>query len=227
MPLTLGTLRTEDLTIGKCAAFYSAPAWDFDSNLHEDLTFLGYTEGPVRLVFNETYNALTTPEYTGDAQRKAFVQGQGPVATLPLYLAKPETRAIVSPTGSASGGFRRQRPVATRSLVLIPEELFLDLNDPDLQTELSLEPNGSDWELGGDPLTTAQQRLLGLSAWLWKGYFRTPELGFNHENAGKDVEPAEFVVMQHDDAPNGQQLFTRGDPYLSGIDILEGIIPES
>lgn len=227
MPLTLGTLRTEDLTIGKCAAFYSAPAWDFASDLFAELLFLGYTEGPTRLVFNETFNSLKTTEYTGEAERKAFVQGQGPVVTIPLFLAKPELRAIVSPTGSYHGGFRRQRPVATRSLILIPEELFLDPDDPDLQTELPLVPTGSDWLLGGSVLNTVQQRLLGLSAWLWKGYFRTPELGFNHENAGKDVEPAEFVVMHHDDAPNGQHLFTRGDPYLAGVDVLEGVIPES
>src|SRR5690606_15246183 len=110
-------------SLGRGVVFY-APVWDGTTNLA--LTHLGDTEGEITVEINETYNDLTLPELTGDAIHERKVAGENPVVTMPLFLADPALRAIVSPTGNASGGYQRQRPVTEYTLVIFPEELFLD-----------------------------------------------------------------------------------------------------
>ncbi len=219
-----GTLVPTDIAIGKSAVFYSPTPWDFASDLHSQLQFLGYTEGEVTLPFNETFNMLTTPEYTGDAPHEAYVQGEAPVATIPLYVADPALRAILSPTGGASGGYKRQLPVVKRTLVIVPEALFVG-NDPQQQEEEELVPTGTGWTLGGVALTTAQQELLEKGMiHIWRGYFQKPQLRWRIEEGGKIVEPVTFNLMIQSLAPNGHWLYTLGDPYDAGIDPLTGII---
>ena len=224
--MELNDLDTSKFAIGKGAVFY-ADAWDFDSDLHTDLSFLGFTEGEIVVEMNETFNMLTLPEYTGDAAHKAFVQGEAPVATIPLFTADPALRAILSPTGGASGGRRRQQPVKEYTLVVLPEELFLDPSDT--QEDLALTPNmASDgWELGGTALTEAQEELLGQSAWMWRGYFSKPPLTYRHEDGGKSVDQCTFTLMYQVLAPNGHRLYTLGDPFDAGIDVESGVVPES
>jgi hypothetical protein len=219
--MQLGDLDTSVFSVGKGAVFY-ADAWDFNSNLHTSLNFLGFTEGQIEIEFNETFNTLTLPEYTGDAPHKHYVQGEAPVATIPLYTADPSLRAILSPTGGASGGRRRQQPVKEYTLVVVPEELFLDLNDPTSQIDLPLTPDGSGWLLGGQALTTAQEDRLDQAVWLWRGAFTKPPLRYQHEDGGKLVDEVTFTVMYQVAAPNGHRLYTIGDPYAAGIDVLSG-----
>ena len=223
--MELRDLDGEVFHIGKAAVIQADVAWDFDSDLHANLTQLGFTEGEVSVEFNESFNALTLPEYTGDAPHagRRFVQGEAPVVTVPTLLADPALRAKMSPTGSASGGRRRQQPVVSRTLVLIPEELFLDLSDPEAQDVVSLVPTGSGWTLGGEPLTTEQERQLGQSVWFWSGSWTKPPMTYRHEDGGKDVTEGEFTVEYQVLAPNGHRLYTIGDPYDFGIDILTGL----
>lgn len=221
--MNLRDLILTEVATGKGAVF-QANKWDFDSNLWTGLTHLGFTEGEISVNFNETFNTLTTPEYTGDAPRKRTVQGEAPVATVPLYLARPELRADVSPTGGASGGRVRQQPVVQKTLVIIPEELFLDLSDPEAQEVLELEPTGTGWTLGGVALTDEQERLLGQSIWFWAGHWTKPALMYRDEEGGKQLADCEFTSMFADEAPNAHKLYTIGDPYDAGIDILTGIV---
>jgi hypothetical protein len=221
MALQLADLDSQVFSIGKAAVFYG-PAWDFDSDLHAAMAFLGFTEGEVTATFNETYNSLTLPEYTGDAPHKQFVQGEAPEIELPMFAADPAIRQILSPTGSGSGGRKRQQPVREYTVALIPEELFLDLSDPDLQDDLALVPTGSAWELGGEALTNAQQDLLEQGAWFWRVRFSKPDLLYQHEDGGKVVVPVTGSVLYQVAAPNGHRLYTLGDPYDAGIDILTG-----
>jgi hypothetical protein len=221
--MELNDLDAGRFSIGKAAVFY-ADAWDFDSDLNNDLEFLGFTEGEVGVAFNETFNSLTLPEYTGDAPHKSYVQGEAPVATIPLFTADPSLRAILSPTGTSSGGLRRQRPVQEYTLVFVPEELFLDLSDPDAQTELTLSATGSGWELGGVALTPEQEETLAQSVFLWRGMFTKPPLTYRHEEGGKSVDEVTFTVMYQVLAPNGNRLYTIGDPYDAGIDITSGVV---
>jgi hypothetical protein len=221
--MELTDLVASETAVGKGAVFYAPTAWDFASNLHASLFHLGFLEGELTLPFNETFNSLTLPEYTGEAEHLAFVQGEAPVATLPLYVANPALRAILSPTGVASGGFSRQRPVTERTLVIVPEQLFVSA-DPAGQVEAQLVPTGSGWTLNGVALNAAQTALLGKSVFLWRGYFKKPQYRFVHEGGGKLVEPVEFVCMFQSAAPNGHRLYTLGDPYEASIDLLSGVL---
>jgi hypothetical protein len=222
MAIQLADLDTQKFSIGKAAVFY-APAWDFDSDLHAVMAFLGFTEGEVTATFNETYNQLTLPEYTGDAPHKEYVQGEAPELDLPMFAADPAIRQILSPTGSGSGGRRRQQPVTAYTVALIPEELFLDPTDPDLQTDLPLTPTGSGWELGGTALTEDQQELLDQGAWFWRVRFAKPDLLYQHEDGGKVVVSVTGSVLYQVAAPNGHRLYTLGDPYDVNIDVLSGV----
>jgi len=218
--MQLGDLDTTVFSIGKGAVFY-ADAWDFNSDLYDSLAFLGFTEGQIQVELNETFNELTLPEYTGDAPHKRYVQGEGPVATIPLFTADPDLRAILSPTGGASGGRRRQQPVKEYTLVILPEELFLD-PDSDGQEDLTLAATGTGWTLGGTALSTEQERLLGQSVWLWRGAFTKPPIRYQHEEGGKSVDEVTFSVMYQVLAPNGNRLYTIGDPYDADIDVTTG-----
>ncbi len=220
-----GDLDDAVKSIGRAAVFYKSPAWDFASKITTGLTFLGYTEGEITVNFNETFNNLTMPEYTGEAIHEANVQGEGPEVTIPLFTADPALRAICSPTGSASGGGKRQRPVATRSLVLIPEHLFLDTSDPTLQETVGMEWDSAanQWELNDIALTADQEAVFAQSIWLWKGYFSKPVLRYRHEEAGKVVDEVTFRAMYQSEAPVGHRLYTMGD-FSTVIDPDNGIM---
>lgn len=212
--MQLGDLDSILASIGKAAVFYKAAYWDFNSNLVTALLPLGFTEGPITMTPNESFQTLTLDEYSGAAPHKVTVQGEGPVLTIPLFTADPALRAILSPTGTASGGSKRQQPVVARTLVLFPEELFIDPSDPTGQDDLALTYDIAQdrWELGTAALTDAQEDLLGQSLWCWKGYFSKPPLTYTHENVGKTVDECTFTLMYQVNAPNGHRLYTIGDP---------------
>ncbi|HEY8504973.1 MAG TPA: hypothetical protein VIL46_10350 [Gemmataceae bacterium] len=210
-------LTTQLRAIGRGVVFY-ADKWDGATNL--SLTHLGDTEGEISVATNEEYTHLILPELTGQAKHASYVSGEDPVITIPLFLADPALRAIVSPTGNASGGYQRRRPVKELTLVIFPEELFFDAaND----TYASLTFDGTAWKVGSTALTTKQQELLGLSMWFWRGYFAKPNAVFRHEDGGKVVAEVTFQVMQSDlpiaRIPDGNRLYTLGDPADAGIDI--------
>jgi hypothetical protein len=218
--ISLQDLGSGAFSISKGAVFY-ADAWDFSSAL--ELDFLGFTEGEISVALNEEFQNLTLDEYTGSLSHKAFVQGEAPVVTIPLFTGDASLRAILSPTGVASGGFGRQLPVAERTLVIIPEELFLSANG---QTLLELEYNSgtSQWELDGVALTADKDRLLGQAFWGWRGYFSKPDVVYRHADAGKSVDEVTFTLMYQDLAPNGARAYHIGDPLEIGIDPNTGIV---
>jgi hypothetical protein len=217
--IALADLTSGKYSISKGAVFIAEPAWDFNSDL--ELEYLGFTEGDVELELNEEFQTLTLDEYTGGLAHEAFVQGEGPVCTIPLFTGDPALRAKLSPTGGASGGYQRQLPVATKTLVVFPERLFLSA---DGQLDYAIEYDGSAWSLNGQPLTTDQERLLGQSIWIWRGYFSKPNIVYRHNDAGKSVDPVTFTAMYQPLAPNGHRAYTLGDPVDAGIDISSGLI---
>lgn len=213
---TLLDLNSVVRAIGRGVVFY-APAWNGTQNLA--LTHLGDTEGEITVELNESYNDLTLPELTGDAVHERRLAGENPVITIPLFLADPALRAIVSPTGSASGGYMRQRPVTEYTLVIFPEELFRDANGDFKQ----LTFDGTVWQIGGQALTPDQEDLLGLSVWFWRGHFQKPGITFRSEDGGKLVLQVNYQAMPTKLAtsviPDGERLYTLGDPANKGIDI--------
>jgi hypothetical protein len=220
----LKNLKNQPRTIGRAAVFIAVgmvadvlkpKRWDGATNLQ--LRHLCDTEGVTGLDPNESFVYLQTPETTGAGKHAGFVEGEDPVVEIPAYNADPELAALISGTGNASAGTSRRRRVKEHTLVLIPEELLLD---EDTETYKSLGYDGEAWTLDGTPLTPRQQLLLAQSRWVWRGHFVKPRVEFKHDEAGKAIGQARFQVMLDFDKPEGEMLYTVGDPAPKGIDIM-------
>jgi len=192
--------------------------WDGTSELN--LEPLGLTEGDLNFSPNGNVATLTLPEITGDAIHEAKDLGEAPVLEFPMFLADPDLLPIISPRGSAHAGYSRVCDVAERTIVVFPEELFKVSDDPCLYGDLAYTL-AEGWTLNGTVLTSAQETLLELTYWLWRGYFQRPDTGFRggHGDDGKALYTASFMVMDNPSLPNGHRLYTRGDPATYGISI--------
>lgn len=191
--------------------------WDGASQLF--LAPLGDTEGDIVLEPNATVADLTLPEIAGDAIFESTYTGENPQLQIPLYLADPDLLPVVSPIGQAGAGHIRVREVSERTLVLFPEALFRKADG----TYATLQFTGGQWLLDGDPLTASLLTFLELAVFLWRGYFERPTRSFlgGHGDDGKNIQTVNFNVMMHPDLPDGQRLYTVGDPATHLID-LEG-----
>jgi hypothetical protein len=227
--ITLLDLTTQARAIGRGVVLYATASadaedrtpvkWDGASELH--LKHLGDTEGEISVDLNEQYSHLELGELTGGAKHRSYVSGEDPVVNIPLFYADPALRAIVSPTGNASGGYQRRRPVRELTLVIMPEEVFFNA-ETDAYEAISYD--GTDWTVGEeDELTDRQVELLALSMWFWRGYFTKAGPVFRHEDGGKAVQEVSFQVMQSDlpldVIPDGQRLYTLGDPGAVDINL--------
>lgn len=209
-------LTTLVRAIGRASVFYAAGAFDFDEyGVDLALTHLGDTEGDIEIAANETYSDLKIPELTGEGIHERFVTGENPQVTIPIYCADAALRAIVSPSGSASGGHFRQRRVTEYTLALIPEELFIE---SDAQVALAYTQAGG-WTVGGDAATTAQLNLLDLSVWFWRGHFTKSMPMYRHGDGGKVVQSITFQAMYNLSMPDGDALYTVGRPDQRAVPI--------
>ena len=205
-------------TATEAAADRDPILWDMTGELH--LKHLGDTEGDISLIPNGTVANLTLPEISGGAPLEATHLGEAPALEFPLFLADPDLLPIISPRGSAHAGYQRVCDVTDITLVLFPEQLF---READCSFEDLEYTTAGGWKVGGVALTAAQQTMLELTLWLWRGYFERPTLiwrGMPGDD-GKNIEAVRFVSMMHSGMPNGHLLWTRGDPNTFGID-LEG-----
>jgi hypothetical protein len=220
-------IRSWSYEIGKARVFFATATdsgtdldpikWDGTTPLY--LKELGLLEGEPTWSPNGETNPLTLPEYLGPAPIKVNYTGEAPVLELPMYLADPALLSIVSPTGGPGAGYESQQPVARRTLVVFPEALFRnDAGGP----LLSLTYTTADgWEVGGVAVTAEQERLLGLSLWLWSGFFSRPAIPFRFGDGGKALTSTEFSVIADLDLdfPEGSWLYWIGDPADAAIDI--------
>jgi hypothetical protein len=219
--INLQDLSSGKFSLSKGAVFYTTNTWDFNSQM--TLNFLGFTEGEISFTANEEFQTLTIDENTGPLIHDAYVQGEAPVLTIPIFTGSPALRSILSPTGTASGGYERQVPVKTRTLVVFPEVLFLSADGQDTKT-LTYNTAQTRWELDGVAATTAQNALIGQSLWIWKGHFTKPDVVYRHADAGKSVDEVTFTAWYQGLAPNGARAYHIGDPASIGIDINTGIV---
>lgn len=221
MPMNLLDLTTLLRTIGRASIFYVSK-WDGTTDLPDTLIHLGDTEGEVALEPNTEFNDLTLPELTGPAIHVRYLSGDNPELSIPLYLADPALRAVVTPKGSGSAGYQRQRLVDEYTLVIFPEQLFIESN---VQVALDYTTAGG-WTVGGDAATATQLAYIDQSMWFWRGHFSRPPMTFQHEEAGKAVDVVTFQGMHADLAlatiPDGERLWTYGDPADASIDINPG-----
>lgn len=193
--------------------------WDGTSELN--LEHLGDTEGDIVFTPNNAVATLTLPEISGGAVHDAIDTGEAPTLDIPLFLADPDLFSIIAPRGSASAGHIRVCDVAERTIVIFPEKLFKIAGSGDGCTYGTLAYDGTSWTLDDVALTAAQETLLEVSLWLWRGYFNRPNTTFKggHGDDGKNIETVQFVPMMHPALPDGHRLYTRGDPATAEISI--------
>lgn len=209
MDYTLLDLTAQVRAIGRASVFYGTGAYAFDAGGADlALTHLGDTEGDIEIAANEAYSDLTTPELTGPAIHERYVTGESPTVTIPIYAADAALRDILSPTGSASGGYWRQRAVTEYTLVIIPEQVFIESN---AQVALGYTQAGG-WTVGGNAATAAQLALLDLSIWFWRGHFTKVMPMYRHGDGGKVVQSISFQSMFNGSMPDGHRLYTVGRP---------------
>lgn len=213
-------LQDQIRAIGRASVFYAPGPYAYNAaGADLALTHLGDTEGEIVVEFNEEYTGMTVPELTGGALHNRYISGENPRVTIPLYVADPALLPIISPTGSASGGYQRRRAVTNRVLVLIPEEVFIEAN---AQTSLvgTNTAGTMAWTVGGDAASTRQLELLDQSIWFWGGHFEKPGLPFRHEDGGKAVQPVIYQSILNTAMPDGHMLYTRGRPEEADTPIL-------
>lgn len=193
--------------------------WDGVDRL--DLAHLGDTEGDITFVANPAVANLTLPEISGGAIYESTAVGENPQLQIPLYLADPNLLPIISPIGQAGAGHVRVRDVSERTIVIFPEDLFRD--SAEVYQTLGYTTGGG-WLLNGVSLTAAQLTLLDISVWAWRGYFERPDRMFlgGHGDDGKNIAQVNFNLMMHPTLPDGQRLYSVGDPADVAIDISGG-----
>lgn len=221
MKITLLDLADQLRAIGRAVVFYD-DHWTGTRAIN--LRHLGDTEGEIVPNFNESFTHQTFEELTGDAKHESYVAGEDPSVEIPLFVADPALRAILSPTGNASGGYSRRRPTKKRTLVLIPEEMFYS-GDTDTYAEIGYTKAGG-WTLDDKPLDEVQRELLGQSIWFWRGYFSKPPIPYRHAEGGKAVQSVTFQAMHDKTKPEGNKLYTLGDPTRESVGIELDPTPE-
>lgn len=207
-------LSAQVRAIGRAAVFYGTGPYAYvasPTGADLTLTHLGDTEGEITIETNEEYSDLTLPELTGAAIHKRYIAGENPRVTIPIYAADAALRAILSPTGSASGGYMRRRAVTQRVLALIPEEVFIEAN---AQASLVATNTAGTmaWTVGGDAATAAQLALLDQAIFFWTGHFEKAMPIYRHEDGGKVVQSVVFQSMYNTSMPDGHKLYTIGRP---------------
>jgi hypothetical protein len=225
MDISLLPLFSQKYDIGRAAimvAVTGSPGsevptyWDGASAV--DFMHLGNTEGEIAPVANSEYQSLLLPESTGPAPIKKAITGHAPTFSFNFFATK-EQLAILSPTGSASGGVESSMLVSEQTWWLVPEQL-LKKGRPSASVALAL--SGGTWTKDGIAFTDEDTRLFGLSLFLWKIHTEQAMPVYRWENVGKGNVACTVHCLQDFTKPEGHQIWTLGaDLATSGID-LEG-----
>jgi hypothetical protein len=164
---------------------------------------LGATEGEIKVAFNQEFNDLKYPEYTGPAVHERKLTGENVVVTFPLILGDPDLWDDVSPTRSNGGGFSSQQSVRTTSLVIFPE--------PEIRSGLSYTAGAAGAAGTWSPAAPRN------AVWIWKGHFVRPGVSYKQADGGKVVSETTFQALFDPTRPDGHRLYTIGDPAAHGI----------
>lgn len=217
---TLTDYATTRLALGRASLWVAgsslATATYWDESAELTLTHLGITMGEIGPPEETPTNNLTLPELTGAAAHEAYAENPDAVIEFEAIVSSQAQLNVFSPTGSGSAGYRRPPLVTEHTLVLFPEALLIEGNPP---AEVALAYSGGAWTVGGDAASAEQLALIDLSLWFWRGYFHRAPLRYRYEDGGRAETTVRFNVMQDLTKPNGEQLWTVGDPADKGIDI--------
>lgn len=158
---------------------------------------LGVTEGEIAVEEKMQYNDYKVPEWTGDAIHARNVDGMDISVTVPLIWGDATLYDKVMPTGQKGGGFSSPQAVVTRTVLVIP---ISEVGD-------GIEYDGVSW----DPAAPVH------AVWLHKATFEPGTYAFKHGDGGKIIRSVIIRPMFDDTKPEGQKLYTIGDPVTQGI----------
>lgn len=222
--INLNDLIAAGLAVGK-GVVLRAPAWDGVSDL--TLEHLGDSEGDIVFNGQENIRGLRLTEWSPGYIR-AYVKGADPILTTPLILADPAKRLLLSPTGSALIGTDIKQDIVYHTLVVFPQDLYKNTLTNKFDAKIRYTA-ALGWQksavAAGDAdsfavLSAADQRLLDLSIWMWKGYFERPPYTFRGTAADADepidVDEITFRVVRPEAAP---AMVILGDPSDVGVEI--------
>jgi hypothetical protein len=161
---------------------------------------LGATEGEIRGELTYTENRLTAPERTGDIAHQTQVQLATANIIVPIVLGDPDLWDKISPTGAKGGGSSAFEPVQEMSVLVIPK------------SELSASGTLA-YPVGGPWAPAAPVNAL----WLWRAYPVPGNIPYRFQDGGKVITEVRFNGMFFPDNPEGQKVFTIGDPLTQGI----------
>ena len=217
--MELRALSAQKYDIGKCVVFaYSEDSagdaaaaeaagygeWNTAKNLFDDLVHIGTTEGAVEIAANEEFSDLTI-EDTGPAILKSYLSGESPSFELGLFPNPAQMKAF-SPTGTASAGYQRRPLASTKTLWIVPEQLFLEYT-ANVPAEVAVTFAAGVFLKNAGALSTEDQRLVDSSILIWKARFGRLTPKFAHEDGGKSLTSVPVTVLQDFAKPNGCQLY--------------------
>lgn len=186
-----------------------------DGSVALALSHLGVTEQPIQPEVNESYNDLTLPEHTGPGIIHRTYEGENPVLTFNVIAANQSAFDTISPVGSRGAGFEAPQAVVEKTVVLIPTAAIMENG---IRQTLGYTTGGG-WTVGGDAATADQLAMIDVSFWIWRCHFQRGIPRYANEDGGKAIIPVTVQVLQDFQRPDGQQLYTIGDPADVYIDI--------
>lgn len=193
MPLApVSSLSAYVVALGKAYVFVAT-----DPTSTTSWQLLGITEGDIGVDEKHQYNDFKLPEWTGDAIHARTIDGSDIMATIPLIWGNAELYDAIAPNGVKGGGFSVPQAVATKTVVIIP---LTEVGD-------GLTYNGTTWDPGA-PVH---------AIWLHKATFEPGAYAFKHGDGGKVIRQVGIRPMFDDTKPEGQKLYTIGDPTVQGI----------
>lgn len=165
---------------------------------------LGLTEGEIGVDEKFNFNDFKLTEWTGDTPHARTVDGQDLKVTVPLIWGDSTLYDTLSPTGAKGGGRSRPEPVVTRTALIIPvSEIGDGLKNED----------GTGWKDSGNNAATAPIHAI----WIHKCTFEPGSYAFKNADGGKILRQIGLQAMFDDTKPEGQKVYTIGDPFTQGI----------
>lgn len=188
------SLSTYARALGKAYVYAAA-----DPTTASSWALLGITEGDIAVEEKHKMNDYLLPEWTGDAVHARNIDGSSIHVTVPLIWGDPTLYDTLSPTGAKGGGRSAPIPVVTKTVLIIP---LIEV-DP----ALGLQFDGASWS------PAAPEHAI----WLHKASFEPGPYAFKHGDGGKVIRSIGIMPLFDDTKPEGQMLYTIGDPSTQGI----------
>jgi hypothetical protein len=175
---------------------------------------LGTKEGPIEVSFDETINMLTAPEQTGPAVHQATQMGVSLTATIPLILGDPLLYPLITPTGVFEGGYSVPQAIVPTTVLISPDaEVGGGLTNATGLTAGWVRAAGN----GYSSASAAAAAPIN-SIWIWRAFIRRPaRISYQVDNGGKVIAPVIVQAMFDASKPEGQRIFTVGDPSAKGV----------